>query len=179
MTTTCLQDDVLLAIHLGDAPSADVRHAATCPLCRQRLAALREDLTRIDALLALPPPAASRERSLRALAWVPLALAMAAGLALVLMRPHTDAPSTGASYDPDVVVFLGDVADALDPLNGYDAEDTLEPLDTLGDADVQGRIDTSATPTDLALGGRSTFGLAESFIRVGCDSGTQRATVGG
>jgi len=179
MTTPCLQDDVLLTVHLGDAPPADVRHAETCPQCRRRLAALREDLARIDAVLSLPPPAVRHERSLRGLAWVPLALAMAAGLVLVLARPHGQVPEAAAAYDPDVVVFLGDVADALDPLDGYDGEDTLDPLDTLGDADVQGRIDTPATPTDLALGRRSTFGPDESFIRVGCDSGRQRAAVGG
>ncbi|TMA69626.1 MAG: hypothetical protein E6J68_01270 [Deltaproteobacteria bacterium] len=175
MTTMCLQDDALLAIHLGEAPAADVRHAAICPLCTGRLGTLRADLARIDAHLALPPPPARRERSLRALAWVPLTLAAAAGLALVLLRPHAEAPTPPAAYNPEVVVFLDDLADALDPVDGYSgAEDTLEPLDATGDADVQGRANTAAAPVGLALGGGSTRGLDESFIGVGCDNGIQR-----
>ena len=174
MTTMCLQDDALLAIHLGEAPAADERHAATCPLCARRLGTLRADLARIDAHLALPPPRTRRERPLRALAWVPLALAAAAGLAVVLLRPHAEVPTPAAAYDPDVVVFLGDVANALDPLDGYGgAEDALEPLDAL-DADEQSRADPPLAPVDLALGGRSTGGLDESFIGVGCDDGMQR-----
>ena len=155
MTTMCLQDDALLAIRLGEAPAADERHAATCPLCARRLGTLRADLARIDAHLALPPPRTRRERPLRALAWVPLALAAAAGLAVVLLRPHADVPTPAAAYDPDVVVFLGDVANALD-------------------ADEQSRADPPLAPVDLALGGRSTGGLDESFIGVGCDDGMQR-----
>ena len=175
MTTMCLEDDALLAIHVGEAPAADVRHAAICPRCTGRLGTLREDLARIDAHLALPPPPARRERTLGGLAWVPLTLAVAAGLALVLLRPHAEAPTPAAAYNPDVVAFLDDVADALDPLDGYEgAEDALEPLDALGDPDVQGRANTSAAPVGLALGGRSTGRLAESFIGVGCDNTMQR-----
>jgi len=175
MTTMCLQDDALLAIHLGEAPAADVRHAAICPLCTGRLGTLRADLARIDAHLALPPPPARRERSLRALAWVPLTLAAAAGLALVLLRPHAEAPTPPAAYNPEVVVFLDDLADALDPVDGYSgAEDTLEPHDATGDADVQGRANTAAAPVGLELDGRSTRGRDESFIGVGCDNGIQR-----
>jgi hypothetical protein len=172
MTTMCLQDDALLAIHLGEAPAADVRHAAICPLCTARLGTLRAELARIDTHLALPPPPARRERSLRALAWVPLTLAAAAGLALVLLRPHAEAPTPASAYNPDVVVFLDDLADALDPFDG--AEDALEPSDALGDADLQGRAGPSGAPVGLALGGRSTYGLDESFIGVGCDDGMQR-----
>src|SRR5207244_12295177 len=127
----------------------------------------RADPPRIATHLPAPPPLARRARSLRTLTWAPLALAVAAGLAFVLLRPHPDAPTAGAAYNPDVIVFLDDVATALDPLDGYGgAEDALEPLDGLGDADVQGRANTSAAPVELALGRRSTCGLDESFIGV-------------
>ena len=180
MTTMCLQDDALLAVHLGEAPAADVRHLGDCPLCMRRLGKLRADLARIDTHLAAPAPPARRGRPLRALAWAPLAVAVAAGLALVLLRPHPEAPTATAADDPDIVVFLGDVAAALDPVDGNGgAEDAREPLDALGDPDVQGRADTPAMPVALALGARSTGGLDESFIGVGCDNGMQVAAVGG
>ena len=173
MTTVCLQDDALLAVYLGEAPAADARHATTCPRCTGRLGTLRDDLARIDRHLALPPPPAHSERSLGAFAWVPFALAAAAVLAVVLLRPHADVPTPAAPYDPDVVVFLGDVANALDPLNGG-ADDALEPLDALGEADEQSRADPPVAPIRLALGGRSTHGLDESFIGVGCTDSTPR-----
>jgi len=87
-------------------------------------------------------------------------------------HPRPRAASARCARSP---VFLDDLADALDPVDGYSgAEDTLEPLDATGDADVQGRANTAAAPVGLALGGGSTRGLDESFIGVGCDNGIQR-----
>ena len=166
MTTTCLRDDALLALHLGEAPAADVRHLEDCPRCMRQLGRLRADLAQIDAHLATPPPPAGRARSPRVLVWAPLTLAAMAALAVVLLYPHGQGPAPAAAYDPEVVVFLDDVEDALDPLAGYDGtEDALEPLGGVGDADLQGR--TGTPPVDPAAGGRSTIGLDESFFQVG------------
>ena len=164
MTTMCLRDDALLAVSLGEAPAADARHAASCPLCTWRLQGLREDLARIEAHLAAAPPPV-RAPVARGFAWVPLATLAAAGLALLLLRPSPE-PPTATSEDPDVVAFLGEVTEALAPDGVY------------GDEDEYGGVDTSATSVDLALGGRSTCGLDEPFIGLGCDNGVQLVALG-
>jgi len=163
MTTLCLDDEALLALHLGEAPAADVRHLRDCPQCMRRLGKLRADLAQIDAHLAAPPPRVPRTRSPRALVWAPLGLAATAALAVVLLRPHDAAPPAPATYDPEVIGFLGDVEDALDPLDEYDgADDALDSLGSVDDPDVQGR---TGPPAGVAVS-RSTVRPGQSFLRV-------------
>ena len=166
MTTMCLRDDALLAVSLGEAPAADARHAASCPLCTWRLKGLRGDLARIEAHLATAPPPVGAPVA-RAFAWTPLAAVAAAGLALLLLllRPSAE-PPMGASDDTDVVAFLSEVTDALTPDGAS------------GDEYEYGGAYTSATSVDLALGGRSTCGLDEPFIGLGCDNGVQLVALG-
>jgi hypothetical protein len=162
----CLGDDALLTVFLGEASAADARHAASCPLCAWRLQGLRADLARIERHLASPPPAL-RAHTRRASAWAPLAAVAAVGVALLLLvvRPSVE-PPVGAGDDTDVVAFVGEVTEAL--IADAAAAEEYEYGGAYG----------SATSVDLALGGRSTCGLDEPFIGLGCDNGVQLAALG-
>jgi hypothetical protein len=140
---TCLDDDALLAIEFADAPPGHVRHAAACMRCAGHLRQLDADLARIDAHLATAPPAC---RPARAILVLPLAAAAAALVLTLAVLRHGPTPSPG---DAQVLAFL----DAVD-----DAVAEAEPGDTASATSFAG---------DVAF--RSTCGLDEPFIGVGCD----------
>jgi hypothetical protein len=140
---TCLDDDALLAVGFADAPPAHVRHAAACMRCAGRLRQLDADLTRIDAHLATAPPP---PRPARAVLLLPLAAAAATFVLTLAVLHHGPASPTG---DAQVVAFL----DAVD-----DAVAETDPADTAA---------ATSSATDVVF--RSTCGLDEPFIGVGCD----------
>ena len=162
--TTCLSEESLLGVHLGEAPAGAVRHAACCPRCARHLAALRGDLARIDALLRVPPLPVRRRVSM-ALRVAPI-LATAAVLLLVVVA-RWPAPATRQA-ERDVVALVDDISSALAPAGADDAPADVAPAIWLDDDD--GDEDDA--------GGRSTCSLDEPFLGVECDNNVQLATLG-
>jgi hypothetical protein len=106
---TCLDDRRLFEVHLGDAPACDAGHVAACTSCAGRLRALRRDLARIDTVLRTPAPrAAPRAATVRR--WIPVALAAAVALAVVVSRLSGPSP---ADADDDTVALADELADAM------------------------------------------------------------------
>jgi hypothetical protein len=155
MTNLCLADEEVLAVHHGEASPGITRHANECLACARRLALLRGDLERIDEILALPP---SRMEPRRLVLRLPLAAAAAAVVLLVggvWWRGESRGPVR--STNGEEAIFLDDLSALLSPPAGYG----------IGDAYVNAPQAPSAI--DVALGGRSTCGVDEPFLGVGCD----------
>jgi hypothetical protein len=105
---TCLDDRRLFEVHLGDAPSRDADHVATCASCAGRLRALRRDLARIDTVLRTPAPRpVVRIATVRR--WVPVALAAAVVLAVVVSR----LPGPSPADDDDTLALADELANAM------------------------------------------------------------------
>lgn len=132
-------------------------------LCARRLAHLRADLARIDAILALPPPPPVRPDPagsfpLTTPRWV-APLATAAMVALVVAT-RVSLPTTPTASDADVAAVLADV-NAVFATNDDDSSTD----------DTPGAI-------DVAFGARSTCRLDEPFIGIDCtDEGVTLAAL--
>ena len=125
---TCLSEQRLLELHMGDGTDADRRHAADCVECRMRLHALARDLARIDTVLGEAPPrrAASPSR-----VWRVAPLAVGAVLALAVMVARVQQAPVAAS-DDDTLALADEVADAL-ALDDEPADSSTESTCVWGD----------------------------------------------
>jgi hypothetical protein len=163
--TMCLSDETLLAVRLGEASPDDDRHAAACVLCAGRLASLRADLARIDAILASPRRAVvGRARAPIAIRLAPFVVAAAAALLLVVARSDAPAPAPARSDQTDVAGLVDEVSAAFEPVDDDGGDDNENDNDNGNDDDGD---------TDEASWAVSTCTLDEPFIGVGCDSGVQ------
>ena len=125
---TCLSEQRLLELHMGDAPDADRRHAAGCAECQARLHALARDLGRIDTVLGAAPPrrAASPGRT-----WRIAPLAVGAVLLLAVMLARVQQVPVASSND-DTLALADEVADAL-TLDDEPADSSTESTCVWGD----------------------------------------------
>ena len=125
---TCLSEQRLLELHMGDATDVDRRHAAGCTECQTRLRALARDLERIDTVLGEAPPrrAASPGRIWRI---APFAVGAVLVLAVMLARMQ-QAPV--ASSNDDTLALADEVADAL-TLDDEPADSSTESTCVWGD----------------------------------------------
>lgn len=162
--TMCLSSEVLMAVRLGEASPDESRHATDCALCAGRLASMRTDLARIDAILAVP--ARRIVRPARASIVVRTApFAMAAAVALVLVVARRDHPVDAPLRAPAKVAAVGDVAE--------DISGTFATVDDDGDDTDDNDDDGGDDGTDETTWAASTCALDEPFIGVGCDNGVQ------
>ena len=106
---TCLSEQRLLELHVGDGTDADRRHAAGCAECQTRLRALARDLGRIGTVLGEAPP---RRIPSRGRAWriAPLAVGAVLALAVVLARVQQTQVASG---DDDTFALADEVSNAL------------------------------------------------------------------
>ena len=111
MTTSHPSDAALLALHHGEATTADRTHVVSCATCALRRVALARDLDRIATLLALPVRTVRRPRWLPAWLAAPLVAAAAAWL-LMLAPVRAPAPDPGAA-PTGVATMVQEVADAV------------------------------------------------------------------
>jgi len=133
----CLSERRLLELHTGDGTDADRRHAAECVDCGTRLHALARDLGRIDTILHETPP---RQAATPRLVWRVVPIALAAVLALAVMRTRVEQTPVVSSND-DTLALADEVADV------FTADVTLE--------------DEPATPSTCTWG--------DPLLGVGCD----------
>jgi hypothetical protein len=158
--TMCLSNETLVVVRLGDASPDDTRHATDCALCASRLASMRTDLARIDAILAVAPPrrVARPARGSIAVRLAPFAVAAAA--ALVLLVARGEHPVGAPAHAPVSVAAVADeVSGAFAPVDDDDGDDTDENDDDGSDDDTTWAASTCA--------------LDEPFIGIGCDNGVQ------
>ena len=137
----CLDDRRLFEVHLGDAPARDADHVATCASCGSRLRALRRDLARIDTVLRTPAPRPAA-RVQAAHRWVPVALAAAVALAVLVSRLPVRSP---ADADDDTFALADELTSAIATDASFD--------------------DASPDLTTAA----STCTWGEPFLEMGCD----------
>ena len=125
---TCLSEQRLLELHMGDGTDADRRHAAGCAECQTRLRALARDLGRIDTVLGEAPPRRVPSRG-RALRIAPLAVGAVLALVVMLARvPQTHVESS----DDDTLALADEVSDAL-TLDDESADTSTESTCVWGD----------------------------------------------
>lgn len=125
---TCLSEQRLLELHMGDGTDADRRHAAGCARCQTRLRVLARDLGRIDTVLGEAPP---RHIPSRGRAWRLAPLAVGAVLALVVMLARVQQTHVGSS-DDDTLALADEVSDAL-TLDDEPADASTESTCVWGD----------------------------------------------
>jgi hypothetical protein len=124
---TCLSEQRLLDLHMGDGAEADRRHVAGCAECQTRLRALARDLVRIDAVLGeAPPPRLPRFR-----AWRIAPLAVGAVLALGVMIARVQRAPVG-SINGDTLALADEVSDTL-TLDDEPADTSTESTCVWGD----------------------------------------------
>lgn len=159
----CLSDDALVAVHFGDGPEIDARHATACLGCARRLAALRADLGRIRTVLATAPPRRRAARVPLAM-FVPLVVAAAAALLVFVWttRASRELAALSTIATGDEASFLDDVALALSPA----------ATDEQADTDASAESEPSAL--EIALGDESTCDVDEPFWGVGCNDDDTR-----
>jgi hypothetical protein len=117
---TCLSEQMLLELALGDAPLPAREHARQCDACATRAKALARDLTHLRTVLREAPwPTAPAARSW-GVQWTAVAAAAALVLTVVLHRHATMPPTAGepvtevALLDELENAMLTDVNDATD-----------------------------------------------------------------
>ena len=105
---TCLTDDTLAALALGEAAPDTLAHLADCPACADRVARVRAALDRFEAAHTAPDPghAAGRARLLQALATEPVPH-RPTFFRRVLMDRRTWAATAAAAATIAAAVILG------------------------------------------------------------------------
>ena len=124
---TCLSEQRLLDLHMGDGADADRRHVEGCAECQTRLRALARDLARIDTVLGEAPP----RRVEHPRAWRIAPLAVGAVLALAVMIARMQQTPVGSS-DDDTLALADEVSDAL-TLDDESADTSTESTCVWGD----------------------------------------------
>ena len=139
---SCLTEERLLDVHVGDATPDDRRHLAACTGCAERLAALARDTSRMSAVLRGVPPTRRRATRAWAWAWAPVAAAAMVALAIGL------SPNPASLHDVDPLTLADELASLFD-------------VETLDD-------DAAETTTTAA----STCPWGDPLLEVGCDEPT-------
>ena len=125
----CLSERRLVDLHTGDGTEADRRHISECADCGTRLRALARDLGRIDTILHETPP---RQAAAPRLAWRVVPLALAAVLALIVMRNRVEQVPVVSNSD-DTLALADEVADAFADDVASDDEPATGSTCTWGD----------------------------------------------
>ena len=139
---SCLTDERLLDVHLGDATPDDRHHLAGCPGCAERLAALARDASRMSAVLRGVPPT-RRRRATRAWMWAPAVAAAVLALAIGL------SPNPASLHEVDPLVLAEELASLFE---------------------VETHLDDDAT--DATTTAASTCPWGDPLLEVGCDEPT-------
>jgi len=108
---TCLSEQQILEVRLGDATAARREHVERCGACAARVRALDRDLGRLGAVLGqAPPPARGRAPRVR---WAPLAAAAVLVLAVAVQR-YTTVVGPVAD-DTETLALLDELSSAMQP----------------------------------------------------------------